>query len=719
MNNRERKSKNKFFSLVCLATALFIGSTVQPLFPAVPQGAKKPNVLLITLDTMRCDRIGAYNDHFAKTPNIDRIAGQGVLFTRAFAHNPMTLPSHVNILTGTTPLYHGISNNTNFRLDKTSLTLAEYLKKRGYHTAAYIGSFVLSKYFGLDQGFDQYREPTEKDEFIAAEVLGPAGKWINAQQQPWFCWVHLWDPHSPYTPPEPYASRYAKDPYSGEVAYVDAQLGNFFKELEKNKKLDHTVVVITGDHGESLGDHGEHEHGYFAYNSTIHIPLIIYGPGVNIPAKKIDSNVCHTDIFPTICDILNKGGKAQDTPPHLQGQSLLPLIQNPKGQPGAEATARVIYFESKGPYLDKGWAPLEGYIQGDRKFIDQPIKELYDIAKDYEEKNNIISGVRISTLLGTLRQAKTTLTAKDKQTSKADVEPAVLQKLRTFGYLAGFKQEKKTVFSRQDDLKVLLPIQNMIRKAAQLVNRAQYDEALKLYTAVLKKRPDNVSSYVFSAEIYSKTGRPTLAIETLQAGLKQKPDNLELKSRLGVIFTEINKVDEGIKILQDVLSKEDVNAEAWNYLGVAYYKKGMFGKAIEAYTKAIGIDKNYDLPYNNLGTLYLSRFLKTRDSREHRRAVDYFKQAISCNPRLASAYNGLGAAYKFSNQKQEAIAAWQKALENKPDFIDVYFNLGILLIETGQKAQARQYLNTCKQKYSSRLRDRDKAQLDRLISQTY
>ncbi|MCK5222120.1 MAG: sulfatase, partial [Candidatus Aminicenantes bacterium] len=290
------------------------------IFSTLLQGQARKNILLITIDTLRYDRVSIYNDNFVKTPNMDKLAKKSVIFKRAFAHTPLTLPSHANILTGTTPLYHGISDNNRFRLDDKFLTLAEHLKPSGYRTAAFTASFVLNKYFKLDQGFDFYHGPDKSNELIAEEVVRSSIEWLKDNEGPWFLWIHIWDPHAPYSAPEPFGSRFRSDPYSGEVAYTDSQLGILFKYIENSGLMKNTAIVLTGDHGEALGDHGEQEHGYFAYNETIHIPLIIYDPSLD--DTTINKNVSHIDIFPTICELT--GVKI---PGHIQGRSLLPVIK--------------------------------------------------------------------------------------------------------------------------------------------------------------------------------------------------------------------------------------------------------------------------------------------------------------------------------------------------------------------------------------------------------
>ncbi|HEX7503093.1 MAG TPA: sulfatase, partial [Acidobacteriota bacterium] len=429
------------------------------------------NVLLITLDTTRADHIGVYGQKAQLTPAIDRLAGRGAVFTRAFSHAPMTLPAHANILTGQTPLYHGVADNNGYRLDERFITLAEQLRGQGYATAAFVSSFVLGRTFGLDQGFDLYHEPLAQDTFLAAESVPSAQRWVGEQKGKWFCWLHLWDPHFPYAPPAPFARRFASDPYSGEIAYVDAELGKLFSFLENSGRLDSTLLIITADHGEALGDHGEIEHGFFAYNSTIHVPLIVCLPGER--HRTVPALVSHVDIFPTVCDVLGIAA-----PPGLAGKSLRAMIRG-----GAEAE-RPVYIECKGPYLTRGWAPLEGFIANGLKYIDLPIKELYDLKRDFQESKNIISSRKLADLSGALADLKKKMSGADAAAARMTLSPETSRRLRSFGYLAGIKVEKKALFSRADDLKTLLPIENQLRRANQLFNLRKYKEAREIYEQV-------------------------------------------------------------------------------------------------------------------------------------------------------------------------------------------------------------------------------------------
>lgn len=685
--------------------------------------AKQYNVLLITIDTLRYDRLSIYSHRYVKTPNIDRLARKSVVFTRAFSHNPVTLPAHTNILTGTTPRYHGISDNTGFRLHDRFLTIAEFLKEKNYRTSAFIGAFPLDSRFGLDQGFDVYDDNygthnTLEFFFVerkAEDVITPALQWLGKQSpsSPWFSWIHLFDPHQPYLPPSPFREQYKDDLYSGEVAYLDAAMKRLFDFLESSGRMQDTVIIITGDHGEALGEKGEPTHSYFAYNNTIHIPLIMYVPGAT--AGTVHKNVAHVDIFPTLCQLLDAA-----PPAHLQGQSVIPLIE------GKERQRPEIYFESLTPYLNRGWAPLHGFVRGHVKFIDLPIREMYDLEKDMDENGNlaaqpqpvVIAGknVKIKQLKRDLVKLKLDLKGKHAMKRSEKVDPEVRSKLKSLGYLSSGSAAKPKTFTEADDLKTLLPLQNRMLAAVAKYQAGQYRVAIKELNEVIEKSPGFTLVYRHLATIYKETGRVDKAVEILETGLKKNPGNINLMSKLGIMLAEANRPGKAVELLKYCIKMESHNPENYNFLGVAYYKKGDFAAALENYRKALELDKNYASVFNNVGSLYLVVFTRNRDEKAYQLAMEHFDRALRIDPRLFAAYNGRGAAYKFKKQNDLAIADWKKTIEINPNFIDAYFNLGVTLLEKGDKAQALGILTTCRDRFKDRLPARALARLDRLIA---
>jgi arylsulfatase A-like enzyme len=347
------------------------------------------NVVLITLDTLRADAVGSYGKNGDITPWIDRLAAAGARFTNAHAHNVVTLPSHANILSGRLPGDHGVRDNAGFRFPRDVETFATILKSQGYRTGAFVSAFPLESRFGLDRGFDVYDDrfaDAARPAFLIQERSGRdtvarAVRWLDSQRDNrWFCWVHLYEPHFPYAAPEPFASRFANEPYYAEVAATDAFLAPLLEPILTAGRNGRTLVVLTSDHGEALGDHGEATHGVFAYEATLKVPLVFYQPRLLRPVV-VDAAVQHVDILPTVLDAL-----ALATPSGLSGRSLLPVIARDKDQ---ATVSRATYFEALSATLNRRWAPLHGVIQDGTKYIDLPIPELYDLSSDLREQYNL------------------------------------------------------------------------------------------------------------------------------------------------------------------------------------------------------------------------------------------------------------------------------------------------------------------------------------------
>jgi len=631
--------------IIKITLAFLIGASL--ILPAY-SAQKDPNILLITIDTLRYDRIGAYSDKYVKTPYIDKLAAESVVFKWAFAHNPLTLPSHVNILTGTTPVYHGISDNPGFVLDQSFLTLAEYLKDKDYATAAFIGAFPLDSRFGLDQGFDVYDDNYGTQSLIelyyversAREVINPALEWIGEQNQKWFAWIHVFDSHEPYRPPFPFDQKYKDDPYSGEVAYVDSQLGVLFGFLEEKGLMDNTLIVLTSDHGEALGEKGEKTHGYFAYNNTIRVPLLIKFPG--IMNQTVEENVCHIDIFPTLCEALGA-----EIPSQLQGESLIPIVK------GKKRTQKEIYFESLHPYLNRGWAPLTGFIKDDVKFIDQPLKEVYDIKQDVLEEKNLAKSSNLKELEKELDRLILRLRGKELVQRFAKIDQYEMNKLKSLGYLSEGTVSRKKAFTVENDLKTLEPIENKVFDALDKYKKGRAQEAIKDGLEVIEVRPDFILAYTLLANIYFVMGQHDNSIEILRKGLKNNPKNIGLLSKLGIMLVVVDKTEEAIDILQRCIKRDDKNPEYFNYLGVAHQKSENLQLALENYKRAIALDSNFALPWNNMGSLYMTEFVRAKNKKELQRALDCFNTALAFDPNLIAAVNGKKAALKFMEKFEE------------------------------------------------------------------
>ncbi|MCJ7580782.1 MAG: sulfatase-like hydrolase/transferase [Candidatus Aminicenantes bacterium] len=704
-----------FFSpqmTVKILTGIFLlGVLLVPLsFSKTASGGDRPNVLLITIDTLRPDRISSYSSKHLKTPNIDRLAQSGVVFTRAFAHTPMTLPSHANIFLGATPLYHGVHDNAHFIVDDEFLTLAEHLKADGYSTGAFVGAFPLDSRFGLKQGFDVYDDNygyKSLQEFSYVErraevVVNKAKEWIDSQEGPWFCWIHCFDPHQRYDPPEPFREQFKGQSYNGEVAYVDFSLGQLFDYLEEKNIYDKSLIIFTGDHGESLDEHGEPTHGYFAYNSTLWIPLIISFPDVK--AGKVEQNVCHSDIFPTICDVV--GIKK---PSFLQGVSLMDAAK------GKKIPRRRIYFEALYANLNRGWAPLKGYIDGFQKFIDSPIPEFYDLSLDFDETQNVIDQKQLSLFEKNLDELTGDLSLARSESNNFSVDVEAFKKLKSLGYLSSIQATLKENYTAEDDLKTLLPYQIKLQDSLKAYNGGRFSESISLLIDIIAERKDFDQAYSHLATLYKEQGKLKEAVNTLKEGLEHNPSNYKIISTYGILLVEAGQYDSAIEIFKRGLALIDYDPDLWNYMGVAYWSKEDFQNALEAYNQALLLDDNYPVVFNNLGSLYLSQALKSKQVSDLQIAIQKFKKAIELDPTYASAHNGLGTAYGKMGDIESAVVCWKKAVELKPDFPYPLYNLGVTLLTNGDKPQALEYLEDYKKIFYSRLPAHERERLDELI----
>lgn len=457
---------------------------------------------------------------------------------------------------------------------------------------------------------------------------------------------------------------------------MDSQLGRLFSFLEANQFFEETIIILTGDHGESLGDHGESTHGYFAYNSTLWVPLIITAPGIK--SGRNNDYVFHIDLFPTVCELISA-----DKPKVLQGISLVPLIKKLFG--------RQVYFEALYAYYNRGWAPIKGFFEASRKFIDCPLPEFYNLEADFEEKNNLISKIKLDSYRRKLEKLEKSL-GNPKLTKKQIIDADTLEKLRSLGYVAQPAVVSKKVFGPEDDLKNLLPLQEKFAKAMGGYHHGKIEEAIVALKEIIVERRDFDLAYSYLSTIYKRQGRILEAIKILREGLAHNPQSYSIISAFGILLAETGLYEGAISVLQIGVILWDYDPEMWNYLGMAYWGKGEFEKAYEAYKRALALDPDYPIVFNNLGSVFLSRYLKNNKQEDIEKSLEYFKKAISLDPELVSAYNGLGGVYKKMGKIKEAIDCWQKALDLNPSYDFSFYNLGITYFELGDKKMALKYL---------------------------
>ncbi|MFL6196197.1 MAG: sulfatase-like hydrolase/transferase [Thermoanaerobaculia bacterium] len=642
--------------------------------PAGPS-AEGADVLLITLDTLRADALGFAGNRRVATPVLDRLAAGGRVFADAHAHNVVTLPSHANILPGLYPFQHGVRDNSGFALPARVPTLATRLKEAGYATAAVVAAYPLDSRFGLNQGFDRYDEDfprgSNTDEFVMAErrgdqVVSAALSWWRANQgKRRFLWVHLYDPHAPYAPPEPFASRYKDDPYLGEVAATDGflapLLGPFLDGKEKP-----ALVIVTADHGEALGDHGELTHGLFAYEATLKVPLVVWGPGVEPGRDRRPAR--HVDIVPTVLAFLGR-----EIPKDLPGRSLLaPAEPHPEGTDA--------YFEALSTSLNRGWAPLRGLLREGRKLIDLPLPELYDLPQDPKEERNLFADDR--------RTARALRDALPKESAwpppKGAVPAEEEARLKSLGYSVG-SSSGKAAYTAADDPKSLVGVDRKLHQVIDAYSRGRYEEAAALAREAIRERPDLGDAYENLALSLRQLERHDEAVAVLQDAFGRGVGGESLRRQLGLALAEAGRAREAVEVLRPVAAGERPDALSLNALGIALSAEGRHGEAVTVLQRAAGLYPGDPKAFENLGIVAL-RMDQPEAARNH------LRHALEINPALPISWNTLGVALYRLEGPAAALDAWEKAVALDPRQYDALYNIGLVAAQAGRADQARRAL---------------------------
>ncbi|HKV10369.1 MAG TPA: sulfatase-like hydrolase/transferase [Thermoanaerobaculia bacterium] len=630
------------------------------------------DVVLVTIDTLRADSVGFAGNPNVETPVLDRLAAAGRVFDDAHAHNVVTLPSHTNILTGLYPYQHGVRENSGFVLGGSVPTLATLLKGAGYATGAFVAAYPLDARFGLSRGFDVYDDRFPRGssaaEFVIAErrgdqVVAPALAWWNARKGTRrFLWVHLYDPHAGYEPPEPFASRYRESPYLGEVAATDSFLAPLLSPFLDGKEPK-ALVIVTSDHGESLGEHGELTHGLFAYEPTLKIPLVVWAPGI---AQGRDPRPArHIDVAPTVLQALGL-----EVPEAMLGRSLLaPAV------PGETS-----YFESLSTSLNRGWAPLRGMLRDKKKMIDLPLPELYDLAADPREEKNLFAEDR-----RTARALRDTLPRESVwPPPKGAVSPEEEARLRSLGYFGG-SAERKAVYTAEDDPKNLIELDRKIHQVIDLYSQKRYAEAADLAREVVAARPSMTEGSEHLALALRQLERHGEAIEALQGALAREPNRESLRRQLGLALSEAGRSAEAVEILGPIAAGGAADAETLNAYAIALTDAG---RPAEAESLLRGVVAKYPQDpkgYENLG-IALLRMDRPAEARTE------LERALALNPGLPISWNTLGVALYTLEGPAAALDAWEKAVAIDPSLYDALFNIGLVAAQAGRPDQARQAL---------------------------
>ena len=670
-------------ALIAVGVALVLaGLAVRALLSPRVRRDRGLSVLLVSVDTLRADALGCYGRPDAATPWIDRLAAGGVRFETARAHNVMTLPSHANLLSGQYPLRHGVRDNTGFRFPSGRPTLATILREKGWRTAAFVSAFVLDSRFGLDRGFEVYddrlggRETTTN--LVIPERRGPetvraARRWLESVRgQRWFAFVHLYDPHFPYQPDEPFASRFRADPYAGEVAAVDSALGPLLEPLLEEGASGRTLVVFTSDHGESLGEHGEATHGLFAYEATVRVPLVLWSPAILSPAS-VRATALHVDLLPTVLDALGL-----EAPPGIPGRSLLPAAAE-RADRGGEA-----YFEALSASLNQGWAPLRGVVADGMKYVELPLPELYDLAKDPAEQHNLVATrpaqlERLQARLARLRAEDVGVEGRVRE------DRATLEQLRALGYVAAVTPAATKRYTEEDDPKRLVVLDTWARDVATLYLAGDLDGAVALCEKILARRPDMALSHLQLANLERARGRLDAAARAARRAVELNPLDPDAVSLHAVYLTEAGRAREAVAFLAPYAEGKQPDIDVLTALGVALARVGRIEDALASFDRARELDPTSAMVLVNVGTVHLMRGDRSQ-------ARSAFEAALDIDDGVARAHNSLGVIAAEEGRTQEAIARWQRAVALDPRDYQTLFNLGATLRRQGREREAREYL---------------------------
>jgi choline-sulfatase len=643
---------------IFLLTACFLLACIG----ALAEVKSAPNVVVITIDTLRADHLGCYGDKQIRTPNIDALAAEGTRFERAYTPVPVTLPAHTVIFTGTYPMLSGMHDFSGNKLNATQPTLASVLRLHGYATGAVVGSAVLDSRFGLNQGFDFYYDHfdfnrlqesnLEEMERPGNVVADTTLDWLGKNRKnKFFLWMHLYDPHYPYRPPAPFSEQYKDRPYDGEIAFADAQVGRLIGFLKANGLYQNTLIVLAGDHGESLGEHGEKNHGFFIYNATLHVPIIIRLPGSSSP-RVVAELTSLADLMPTVLHVLKI-----DVPSQVQGISLLPLMS-----PKKMDESRNLYAETFLPRLHFNWSELRAVETERYHFIDAPKPELYDISKDPGETQNLYAEkkavaeemrARLTTLIGQY-------TAGTELAQKTGLDPALMERLKSLGY-AGFSGGgTPTVTDRSlPDPKDRIQLYELISEAIAQSQHGEYQSSAEKLTAALKTEPDSVPVHYLLGLDYYRLRQFPRAVDELQRVLQLSPDYALAVFNLGLAYARTGDFDKAIQQLKHALELDGTNFSAAYNLGAAYGQKQMVPEAVAAFRQTVAIAPEYPAGHRALGEMLLYQG-------EVDEALAELRRATELDPRDPGTHAALAKALTAKGLTAEADEEMRKAQELRP-----------------------------------------------------
>jgi arylsulfatase A-like enzyme/Tfp pilus assembly protein PilF len=674
------------------------------------------NVILVTVDTLRADRLSSYGSQRVETPAMDALARDGVRFSNAASTVPFTLPAHSSMMTGTYPPYHGVRENVGYVLDERLPTLAGELSAQGWSTAAFVSAFVLDSRWGIGRGFDTYFDDFELDgrksnlgsvQREGRETLSEAVEWLDSRPEgPFFLWLHLYDAHDPYKPPEPFKSRYAGRPYDGDVAWVDSLVGEFTAALEERDLMESSVVMLTADHGEGLGDHREGFHGFFVYDSTMRVPLIVRLPTGDLAGTVVDTVTSHVDLLPTVLDLTG-----QTIPPRVQGSSLVPLML---GGQEEETAPRAVYAESLYPLLHYGWAPLSSLREGRWKLIDAPQPELYDIEADPEETENLVRRERevVQRLRQRLDETREQLQEDAPEvTSRPELDEETLRQLEALGYAAGRgglgddepKEGRADPKDRIELHQLVMAAQSEVGAGELDTARERLDQAIAVDPSIIEGHrllgdialqqeefevaaghfrdalaldDDLVDSVYGLARSYQLAGRHEEALVGYQRLAELSPEDVRAALGTADLKVILGEPEEALAVLQQATEVEDAPVMLLNRIGELLVELGRSPEAMVQFDRAIAEGGKSAAPYYNLAVLH-------EEAGGLQRAMDLYEKTLELAPAHFQAQFNLGRLYGAKGDLDRQQILYEEAIVSNPEFVRGYYLLAKLLLDRG------------------------------------
>jgi arylsulfatase A-like enzyme/Flp pilus assembly protein TadD len=642
----------------------------------MPAASAETPIFIISIDTLRSDRLPMYGYEGVATPHLDSLRSDGILYEHAYSHTPLTLPSHASMFTGLLPAAHGIRDNIGFPLGEGIRTIAEALRDNGYATGAAVSAWVMRKETGMNRGFEMYDDSVEvlsrqarmigNIQRDGAATTRVATEWIGRQQKPVFFFLHLYDPHTPYAPPEPYLSRYA-DRYDGEIAYTDSVVGEFLQSLKNAGLYDRSLIIFLSDHGEGLNDHGEEEHGMFLYREVIQVPLVVKLPGQKFAGEKVTAPVQLIDLVPTIVDRTGISFNVD-----LPGRSLLSFL----GEKAPER--RLIYSETYYPRLHFGWADQHSLIDSEKHYIHSPKPELFDVRNDFRETRNILEQDRRTYFA--MRTAIEPLIREAETPSAIDPEDAA--KLAALGYLGSTVQTKPGEIL--PDPKDHIATFKDISVAYIHFRDKKYEEALSVIDRLLQDNPRILDLYDLKSKVLTRLGRPEEAIEAGKDGLRLAPQSMHIAIGLANLMLELKDYEDAEKHAELALKADP--GQAHEILARIFIEKKDLARAEKE--ARLAIEKDSDRVSSLMTLARVEREQGKLESAMQR--LDEALAQKKPDRDIALLHFLRGDVFARMGRPEEAEREFRREIELFPEDPPAYKNLILLFVADGRIPQATQ-----------------------------